>query len=126
MKRDRMNADQLDAILVGDEEILPSSGFLAHVMEKVEEEAAAPPPIPFPWKQAIPGFILAGGVFGWGAVEMVRHAALEASAFALPKPYIGATSSEPMQQAGWVLVSLGVSAAGWMLSRRLAGRSGLF
>jgi hypothetical protein len=125
MNREQRNRDEIDAILAQEDEIAPASGFLARVMEKVQEEAAAPPPIPFPWKRAIPGFVLAAGVFGWGAVEMVRLAASEAAAFTLPKFHLGATVSEPMQQAGWVVVALAVSAAAWMLSRRIAGQSGL-
>lgn len=48
--------DEFDRIL-SDDEILPSSGFTASVMEAVRREAAAPPPIPFPWKRALPGVI---------------------------------------------------------------------
>jgi hypothetical protein len=121
-----MNRDQIDAILANEDEIVPSSGFLARVMEKVQDEAVAPPPIPFPWKRAIPGFVLAAGVFGWGAVETVRHAASEAGGFTLPTLHLAASVSEPLQQAGWVVAALAVSAASWMLSRRIAGRSGLF
>ena len=120
------NQNKLDAILAAEQEIVPSSGFLARVMDMVQEEAAVPPPIPFPWKRAIPGFILAAGVFGWGAVEIVRHALSAGSAaFALPALHTLATVSEPIQQAGWVATGLAVSAAGWLLSRRIAGRSGL-
>ena len=63
-----MTTEKLDSILAAEEELAPSSGFLASVMEAVEEAAAAPPPIPFPWKRAVPGMVLAGGVLGWGAV----------------------------------------------------------
>jgi hypothetical protein len=126
MNRDQTNQDQLDTILAREDEIIPSSGFLARVMDKVQEEAVAPPPIPFPWKRAIPGFILAAGVFGWAAVETVRHAATDAGAFALPNIHLAASITEPMRQAGWVVGALAVSAASWILSRRLAGRSGLF
>ncbi len=45
----------LERILSNEEEILPSSGFAASVLEAVQHEAAAPPPIPFPWKRALPG-----------------------------------------------------------------------
>jgi hypothetical protein len=125
INRDRTNRDQLDAILANEDAIVPSSGFLARVMETVQEEAAAPQPIPFPWKRALPGFVLAAGVFGWGAVEMVRHAPKEAGIFALPQIHLAASVSEPIQQAGWVVVALAVSAASWMLARRFAGRTGL-
>jgi hypothetical protein len=125
MNRDQMHQDQLDTILAREDEIIPSSGFLSRVMDKVQEEAAAPPPIPFPWKRAIPGFILVAAVFGWGAVETVRHAT-EAGAFALPNLHLATSITEQIQQAGWVVGALAISAVSWLLSRRLAGRSGLF
>ena len=54
--------------------LVPSSGFLASVMGSVEAEARMPAPIPFPWKRAIPGILLAVGVFGWGAFAFIREA----------------------------------------------------
>jgi hypothetical protein len=47
--------DEMNRILSGEDEILPSSGFTVSVMDAVRREAAAPPPIPFPWKRALPG-----------------------------------------------------------------------
>jgi hypothetical protein len=127
MNRDQTNQDRLDAILADEGEIVPSSGFLARVMDRIEDEATAPPPIPFPWKRFLPGFVLAGGVLGWGTFETVRYTIHEAaSGFSLPKIQAVASLSEPMQQAGWVVAALAVSAASWLLSRRIAGRSGLF
>jgi hypothetical protein len=54
-----MNHDELDRILAKRDDIQPSSGFAASVMEAVREEAAAPPPIPFPWKRALPVLVFA-------------------------------------------------------------------
>ena len=54
MSEDKMDDAEMDRILSEREEILPSSGFAASVMEAVRREAAAPPPIPFPWKRALP------------------------------------------------------------------------
>ena len=51
-----MRHDDLDHILSEGQDILPSSGFVGSVMDAVRYEAAAPPPIPFPWKRALPGF----------------------------------------------------------------------
>ncbi len=54
---------ELDAALGSDHErILPSSGFADAVMSAVHHEAAAPAPIPFPWKRALPGMIAAAVV----------------------------------------------------------------
>ena len=55
-----MREADFDHILSKEEQILPSSGFAASVMEAVQREAAAPPPIPFPWKRALPGICAAG------------------------------------------------------------------
>ena len=56
----RQDEDEIDRILSREDEILPSSGFAVSVMDAVRREAAAPPPIPFPWKRALPGLVAAG------------------------------------------------------------------
>jgi hypothetical protein len=50
--------DEINRILSREDEILPSSGFAVSVMDAVRREAAAPPPIPFPWKRALPGLVV--------------------------------------------------------------------
>ncbi|MGB9205500.1 MAG: hypothetical protein WCB94_16200 [Terriglobales bacterium] len=52
--------NEIDSILSRADEILPSSGFAVSVMDAVRREAAAPPPIPFPWKRALPGLVIGG------------------------------------------------------------------
>ncbi len=47
--------DNLDRILLEQDTLLPSSGFTASVMDAIQQQAAVPPPIPFPWKHALPG-----------------------------------------------------------------------
>jgi len=59
-KKDK-DEDEIDRILARGDEILPSSGFAASVMDAVRREAAAPAPIAFPWKRALPGMVV--GVF---------------------------------------------------------------
>src|SRR5271157_380248 len=56
----RHDEDEINRILSREDEILPSSGFAVSVMDAVRREAAAPPPIPFPWKRALPGLVVAG------------------------------------------------------------------
>ena len=41
------------------EQLAPSSGFVASVMESIQAEAAAPPPIAFPWRRVLPGALAA-------------------------------------------------------------------
>ena len=119
---------ELDAMLASEEEIRPSSGFLSAVMEKVEEEASAPKPIPFPWLRALPGVVAVVGVFGWMGVELVR-AGVPAMGQGLPATLqvtqIPVGMVHPLEQAGWVALGLGISAASWLLTRRLAGRGEL-
>ncbi len=55
----KMSDNDMDRILSKHDEILPSSGFAASVMEAVRREASAPPPIPFPWRRALPGIVVA-------------------------------------------------------------------
>jgi hypothetical protein len=50
--------DEINRVFSREEEILPSSGFAVSVMEAVRREAAAPPPIAFPWKRALPGLVV--------------------------------------------------------------------
>ena len=42
-------------------------------MERVREEAAAPKPIPFPWKRVLPGAVIAVGGVVWMGVEVARQ-----------------------------------------------------
>ena len=121
-----MELTRLDDILAADEELVPSSGFLAAVMESVEQESKAPAPIPFPWKRALPGFVLAAGVFGWAGVEFVRVAVSAMKENLLAAPRLPATLVRPMEQVGWVALALSASLVSWLLARRLTGRSGYF
>jgi hypothetical protein len=94
-------------------------------MENIRNEAAAPPPIPFPWKRAIPGILLAGGVFAWSAVVLFRYGLPPVSGIPLIQPQHLAALERPIEETGWVALALGISLLSWLLSHRLAGRSGL-
>ena len=54
--------EDFDRLLSSEEQIVPSPGFADAVMQAVRREAAAPPPISFPWKCALPGLVLAGSL----------------------------------------------------------------
>lgn len=47
--------DEIDRILSREPLVRPTSGFSDRVMRAVREEAAAPPPIEFPWRRFLPG-----------------------------------------------------------------------
>ena len=124
-----MSLDEIDRILSREEEILPSSGFVASVMEAVRREAVAPPPIPFPWKRALPCVALAGLALVIGVIEVVvtlTQLVRQASAPALstPSPWMSALTPIVQQatQPGvaWILLALLVTLASVTFSLRLA------
>jgi hypothetical protein len=55
-----MRDDDIDRILAMNQQIVPSPGFVASVMDEVRHDAAMPLPIPFPWKRTLPGLSAAG------------------------------------------------------------------
>jgi len=128
-KTTRAEADlEIESILAGEEELIPSSGFLAVVMERVQEEAAAPPPIPFPWKRAVPGLLMIAGLVGWGVVELVRYGLPASALLTLNLPvqrHLSAALAASAEPACWIALALGISFASWLLSLRLAGSRGL-
>ena len=70
--------DRIDRILSEEPHIEPSSGLADAVMQRVLEEAHAPPPVPFPWLRFAlgtglsVGLLAAGIALGWfGGPELV-------------------------------------------------------
>jgi hypothetical protein len=120
--------ENLDSILGTEEELAPSSGFVSAVMERVREEAAAPKPIPFPWKRVMPGAVVAIGGLVWIGVEVVRHGPgglPDMGVLAAPWMHAPQQLTGTLEDAGWVTAALGVSLLSWVLARRMIGRSGL-
>jgi hypothetical protein len=113
---------EINRILATEEPLLPTSGFLASVMERVRDESAAPAPIPFPWKRALPGMVVVAGILSAGAFELVRRGLPAANEFTFTVPQISLAAVRPLEQAGWVAFALGASLFSWMLSKRLTGR----
>src|SRR2546423_4272198 len=50
-----MRYDAVDRILSKEQQIIPSAGFIMAVMGAGRGGRAVPPPIPFPWRRALPG-----------------------------------------------------------------------
>ena len=104
--------DEFDRIM-SEEEILPSSGFAASVMEAVRREAAAPPPIPFPWKRALPGALFAATtLIGILAVCMIKL--FDSNSLAQP---VSVSTWQLLLQVHfqWVLLGLAVVFVGWKM-----------
>jgi len=119
------NHAAIDRILAAEQELIPSSGFLAATMERVREEAACPKPIPFPWLRALPGIVLAVSLFGWLGFEMVRAGLSSARETSFALPNLSAVNVHALEPVGWVAAALAVSLISWLFTRRLTGGSGL-
>jgi hypothetical protein len=121
--------EEIDRVLSRDDEILPSSGFAVSVMDAVRREAAAPPPIPFPWKRALPGLVVGGFALALVLVAIVVAIARRASItpqFSMPLPSV----MPPIFHGGiesaaiWTALALLVAFASVKFSMRLASGRG--
>jgi hypothetical protein len=120
-----MKRETIENILASEEPLVPASGFLASVIERVEEEALAPAPIPFPWQRIAPGVVLIAGALGWVVIDLARHGIPPVQEASVVLGQIPAVAAQPLEQAGWVALALGISLFSWLLSRHLADRTGL-
>lgn len=112
--------DEFDRIM-SEEEILPSSGFAASVMEAVRREAAAPPPIPFPWKRALPGAVLAAVTLV--AILVICSIKLFEPGSSAPEQPVSAWQLLLQVHAQWVLLGLLAVLALWKMPSFLGLRS---
>ena len=98
-----MNPDDLDRVLAGEGDIVPSSGFVSSVMDAVTAEVTAPS-LSFPWKRAWP---LAVGLAAALAWLIAARLGWQANASG-PDLYAWFEMLVPMA-TGWVIAGLVVS-----------------
>ena len=122
-----MNPNDLDRILSGEKEILPSSGFAASVMEAVRREATAPPPLGFPWKRALPGAIVSCLALVWALIEGAMQVAHGGTASLLPASsnltFTAILRSPKTASVCWIVLALLLSYASVKLSLFLSRSS---
>jgi len=118
---------EIDRILSREDEILPSSGFAVSVMDAVRREAAAPPPIPFPWKRALPGLVVGGFalvlVLVAGVVAIVqlgRASTIPQASLSFPSLLPPMFQRNIESAAIWTALALLVTLVSVKLSMRLA------
>ena len=108
-----MRPDDLERVLAGEPDIVPSSGFVAAVMDAVTAEATAPP-LPFPWKRAWPFAAGFAALFVWlSLLQLAPHAAATG-----PDLYAWFKAIVPMA-TGWVAGGLVMTIALTVWSLRL-------
>jgi hypothetical protein len=117
-----MTNEDLDRILSSKgDDIAPSSGLVASVMDAIHSEATTPPPIPFPWKRALPGLAAAGAALVFLLTLVLRQ--VLNSAFPLPHAaYVHIWKSPLVDAAGWSFLELVLSLILVKLSIRWASR----
>ena len=117
-----MRPDELGRILSSEETIVPSPDFAGRVMAAVWREAMTPPPIPFPWKRALPGILVSIGALALIAVAVVPAIARELSAGgSVEVPWMSALVPAlavlGAPETRWVALALLISLASVRLSR---------
>jgi hypothetical protein len=73
-----MKSEDIDQVLANEREVAPSPDFLASVMRAVRREATSLPPLKFPWRRALPGFLATFVALArtiWDLVNFLRDAA---------------------------------------------------
>ena len=111
-----MRAEDIELMLARDDNIVPSSGFTASVMDAVTREATAAPPIPFPWKRALPGL-------GWCLAVNIAFLIMGLGSNGNPPLAPAALDlSTVLGGVGWVTAALVVSLASVAVSIRMARR----
>lgn len=116
-----MNHNDLDQLLSHGPEIVPSSGFTASVMNAVRVQAQAPPPIPFPWKRALPGIAAAVLSLAWIVFACVAAFSSNGGG-AAPVLSISPAIQSLWRAASWVLIALVTTVVSLLFSWRLISR----
>ena len=109
--------DELDRILGEDEGLEPSSGLTRRVMEAVEQDGEAAPPVPFPWVRLLPALVGAVGVVVAFGIYLASGAAGSALAFDLANwlehPLAGPVGITVLSLAGsWGVIRVSMRLAG--------------
>ena len=127
--RDRTHGaapDELDSLLAvhcsAGDDLAPSSGFALSILETLQAEASAPPPIPFPWRRVVPGLIVvlcAMASFGVFALHELRAAGSHSMLLSLTSgQHIHLTTLE--QAFAWIAIATCLSIAAVAGCMRLA------
>lgn len=110
--------DELDRILGESEGLESSSGFTRRVMEAVEQDRSAPPPIAFPWLRLLPAGLAAVGIVVAFASSIGASPAPPVSELALAR-WLDDPLAVPL---GWAALSLLGTWVTLRVSMRFAGR----
>jgi hypothetical protein len=101
---------EFDRILSGEPELVPSSGFASSIMDAVRHEASTPPPIPFPWKRALPGIAALVLAMAYLVVRTLQQPSPSATTPSVLGEFFSSLGSAvhaaQMAGAGWIAATL--------------------
>jgi hypothetical protein len=116
---------EIDSILSREDNIVPSSGFIEAVIDAVRHEAVTPPPIPFPWKRAVPGLVAGVLALVLMAMGLVKALTRAGSVQAIPQfsapvaPVVALFHPNLQNVAIWAMLALLAAYISVKLSMRL-------
>src|SRR5476651_269789 len=99
----KMNDHELDVIMT-EEKIIPSAGFVMSVMGAVRRDAVAPPAIEFPWARALPAFACVAISFVLCFALLIQHAVGPGHDPSTLSPSIAAIANT--YGIGWIALAL--------------------
>lgn len=114
-----MTHDDLERLLADEDEITPSSRLLTSVMEAVEREAAAPPPLEFPWLRALPGLVAAIAALAVGMWNALAAWSDPAAIAVLGEELRRFTALAADLGLQWVVLALAITLVSVLLPLRL-------
>jgi predicted permease len=114
---------KLDHILAAEPPLVPTSGFLAAVMERVEEEAAAPAPIAFPWKRVLPAAVVAAGLALWSSLAALRFLLPTLVESLHTSTSSGTSSIQLSSSIAGLMLAAGAALLSWMIMSRILRRT---
>jgi hypothetical protein len=104
------------------DDLAPSSGFAASVMDSIYACATEPPPIAFPWRRVLPGAIAVVCALVALVVFVIR-AAKASPTNAVGQSHLALSFTPSEVTLGWIVLAACLSIAAIAASFRLTGRS---
>jgi hypothetical protein len=118
-----MKQDEFDRTLSEEIDIVPSPGFVSGVMDAVRRDASAPPPIPFPWRRALPGLTAGALALVAMIIVVVKNASRPQSAAPIQASLLPALAHAveiaKMYGIDWILLAFLITLACVTLSMRV-------
>lgn len=113
-------SNELERILNSEDPLEPMIGFSTRVMRAVHEEAAAPPPLVFPWARFLSGFLLSAALLVGAATWILVTQSPSPSVQPFPTEWFADRQFRELLWAGTAMVGSGLLA--WMASHLAAPR----